>query len=77
MNPGSGDVDLWPITEQSKLFDLIGDVQRDVGVTLTESCLMVPTKSLSGLFFPSDVKFINCQRCTRSNCPGRKADYIG
>lgn len=53
MNPGSGNIDVWPIEEQRPLFRLIGeDAQRWSGVTLTDSLLMVPNKSISGFFLP-------------------------
>ncbi len=73
MNPGS--LPEWPITEQPRLFSLFGDVKQLIGVELTESYLMSPIKSISGLIFPTDVSFVNCQLCPRENCPGRKAPY--
>ena len=75
MNPGSGDVDLWPIEQQEQLFSLLGDVKDSIGVQLTDSHLMVPNKSVSGIYFPTDIKFINCQYCTRKDCPSRKAPF--
>lgn len=73
MNPGS--LEDWPIREQVKLFDLLGDPQKAIGVELTESCLMIPTKSLSGIRFATEITFENCQLCSRENCPGRRAPY--
>jgi hypothetical protein len=70
MNPGS--LAQWPITEQAVLFDLIGDVKGDIGVTLTDSFLMVPAKSVSGFFFSSETHYENCQLCPMKNCPGRR-----
>jgi len=75
MNPGSGNVDVWPITQQRMLFELIGDVQKDSGVYLTNSFLMVPTKSVSGILFPSESGYRNCEVCTRKSCLHRKAPY--
>jgi hypothetical protein len=75
LSPGSL-VD-WPITEQTKLFALFGDTERLVGVRLTDSLLMVPRKSVSGLLFPSEEGFVACQLCDRANCPGRKAPRGG
>ena len=40
----------WPIEEQQPLFRLLGDTERAVGVRLTDSMLMVPTKSVSGIY---------------------------
>ena len=75
INPGSGNVDTWPIIQQQQLFSLIGGVTEDTGVRLTESCLMLPTKSTSGLHYGSDKEFINCSLCERKNCPRRRAEY--
>lgn len=75
MNPGSGDVDVWPIRQQAPLFEVLGDVEGAIGVRLTESYLMVPDKSVSGVFFPSDTSYVNCQSCTRAICPDRRAPY--
>lgn len=73
MNPGS--LADWPITEQIPLFKLIGNVEDMIGVKLTESCLMVPIKSVSGIHFPKQGSWENCQLCPREECPGRKAPY--
>jgi cobalamin-dependent methionine synthase I len=75
INPGSGNEENWPITQQKLLFPLIGDVTGDIGVRLTDSCLMVPTKSVSGIFYPSASEFCNCLVCERRNCPNRRADF--
>ena len=75
LSPGSL-VD-WPITEQPKLFSIFGDTERLIGVRLTDSMLMVPRKSISGIFFPSEEGFVACQLCDRERCQGRKAPYNG
>lgn len=73
MSPGS--LADWPIEEQRPLFSLLGVAGNAIGVTLTENLVMTPTKSLSGLFFPKDVLFVNCELCPRENCIGRRAPY--
>lgn len=73
MSPGS--LEDWPITEQTKLFSIFGDTEKAVGVRLTDSLLMLPRKSISGILFPSDEGFVACQLCERENCPSRKAAY--
>ena len=73
MSPGSlGD---WPIQEQRPLFLLLKAAEESIGVRLNESLLMIPRKSVSGLYFPTEVTFYNCQLCPRQNCEGRKAPY--
>jgi hypothetical protein len=73
MSPGS--LEDWPITEQPKLFSLFGNTERVIGVRLTDSLLMVPRKSISGILFPSEENFISCRLCPREVCPSRKAPY--
>jgi hypothetical protein len=77
MNPGSGNRNVWPINQQKQLFDMLGDVEALIGVTLTESFLMLPNKTVSGIFFPTEVRFESCQLCTRKNCPRRRSAYTG
>jgi len=73
MNPGS--LESWPITQQRALFPVLGDVEALIGVELTESCLMIPVKSVSGIFFPTEVRFESCRLCPREVCGGRRAPY--
>jgi hypothetical protein len=73
MNPGS--LEDWPLQEQRPLFSLLGDVTGLTGVRLTESLLMLPAKSVSGLLFASEVEFASCQLCPRAVCPNRRAAY--
>lgn len=74
LSPGS--LDDWPITEQAKLFSIFGDTDKLIGVRLTESMLMIPRKSISGIFFPSEEGFTACQLCDREQCEGRKAPRL-
>ena len=73
MAPGS--LPDWPIEEQKPLFQLLGDVPASIGVTLTESLLMLPAKSVSGIYFPTETSFFSCQLCPRERCDSRKARY--
>ncbi len=73
MAPGS--LKDWPITQQTQLFSLLGDVAGAIGVELTESFLMVPMKSVSGVYFPTETTFHSCSLCPRKDCPGRSAPY--
>lgn len=75
MNPGS--LPDWPIEQQGDLFRVLGDASERIGVQLTDRFLMVPIKSVSGLRFPSDSGFENCQLCPREGCPNRTAPYRG
>lgn len=73
MAPGS--LPDWPIEEQAPLFQLLGDVDASIGVKLTDSLLMLPAKSISGIYFPTEVSFFSCQLCPRERCESRKAKY--
>jgi len=75
MNPGSGEATMWPIEQQRELFALLGDVEGQTGVELTESFLMIPNKTVSGILFPTDVDFRSCQLCRRAGCPSRAAPF--
>ena len=73
MNPGS--LEDWPLPEQRALFALLGDPRQSIGVSLTDSLLMVPVKSISGILFPTEESFASCQLCPREVCPSRRAPY--
>lgn len=73
MNPGS--LPDWPISEQGPLFTILGEGPKTIGIQLTDSFLMLPIKSVSGIYFPAEFSYENCLLCPREKCPGRKAAY--
>lgn len=73
MSPGS--LKDWPIREQKNLFSILEDVQSAIGVRLMRSFLMMPRKSVSGIYFPTEIPFLSCQLCPRKDCPSRQAAY--
>lgn len=73
MAPGS--LEDWPITQQRQLFEAMDGLDQQIGVKLTDSYLMLPIKSISGIRFPSEDHFESCMLCPRENCPGRRAAY--
>ena len=75
MSPGAADKDIWPIEQQRELFSVFPDVEDLIGVRVTESCLMVPNKSVSGIRFPTEISFESCQLCRRENCPSRRTHF--
>jgi hypothetical protein len=63
------------LTQQRTLFSLFGDY--DVGVTLTDSCLMRPLKSVSGLIGLGPAERVAafgspCDRCELYSCAMRR-----
>lgn len=77
MNPGSANADVWPIAQQRPLFALFDGATDEIGVQLTESHLMIPDKSVSGVMFTSTTGYVNCHVCDRENCPNRRAPFLG
>lgn len=62
----------WPVTEQHLLFSLLPD--NFCGVRLTESALMMPIKSISGIIgIGKKVKYTEylCDRCNIKDCTYR------
>lgn len=73
MNPGS--LEDWPLQQQSPMFDLLGQAPQKIGVSLTESYVLIPLKSVTGVQFVTQEKFMNCRLCPRENCEGRREPY--
>jgi len=70
----------WPLQQQRRLFALFADVDP-MDVALTETCLMSPRKSVSGIFgilpegIESDTGHCNpCNECRKTDCIARRAD---
>ena len=72
---GPGSLQDWPLEEQRPLFSILKSAKKTIGVKLTESLLMLPKKSVSGIYFPTELTFYSCQLCPRERCEGRKASY--
>ncbi len=63
----------WSLTEQKQLFDLLGGDPS--GVTLLDSCLMMPVKSISGIIGIGkkvNEKQYGCNFCELETCYKRK-----
>ncbi|MCF7972886.1 MAG: methionine synthase [Phycisphaerae bacterium] len=63
----------WDVAEQKKLFSLLPD--RCCNITLTDSCLMIPIKSVTGIMGlgPNLQRLeYNCQLCEKPDCIMRK-----
>ena len=63
----------WPVAGQGELFDQLGEFP--VAVSLTESCLMLPMKSVSGIIGVGThirKRPYSCQICKNKNCTYRK-----
>lgn len=63
----------WNVSDQHKLFSLFDEAPR--GVTLTDSALMNPVKSISGVIgICENVKYkdYHCRLCKSKDCTYRK-----
>jgi len=73
-SPGSGN---WDISQQKNIFQIIP--ADKIGVKLTDSCMMIPKKSLSwvvgvgkNITTPSKEEGHSCKTCQAENCQFRK-----
>ena len=71
INPESGNRNLWDINELEKEFRIFEKHNCLRNIKLTKSCLMLPNKSICGIFFPSEEEFRTCYVCNKTNCPRR------
>ena len=63
----------WSVIDQHKLFGLFP--KRFCGISLTESALMIPIKSVSGIIaMGNPIRFVehNCDSCRHPNCSYRE-----
>lgn len=77
LNPGS--LPQWPVSGQQELFAILGGrvfVEKAIGVTYSDSFLMLPSKTVSGIAFESEVFYENCQHCPLTRCPNRRAKQL-
>ena len=77
INPGS--LEKWPVSGQRELFAILGGreyVKETIGVVYTDSFLMLPSKTVSGIAFESEVFYENCQHCPLERCPNRRAKRV-
>lgn len=72
LSPGAADPQVWDIRDQQPLFQLFEDAEKLVGVRLTETFLMIPNKSVSGIAFAGNEAMSDCRFCTRQDCKQRK-----
>ena len=66
----------WALSEQKMLFSLIGE--NSIGITLNDSCLMYPTKSVSGIIgIGENIKKreYGCKICNNQTCIYRKISH--
>jgi len=70
-SPGHCD---WDVSQQKTVFHILRE--DCAGIRLTDSCLMIPRKSMSGIFGigDSDITDYNpCRTCEKHDCVGRRS----
>jgi hypothetical protein len=65
----------WDVGQQEAVFQAVAN--SSTGIRLTERCLMIPQKSISGIIGigPPDGSMVNynpCQTCNKYDCQGRR-----
>jgi hypothetical protein len=72
--PGTGEMQLWSITELSTLFNTITDhVESDAH--MVRDAYMLPNKTICGLMFSSNKPYFSCSECKREHCQDRKVPF--
>lgn len=73
-NPGS--TPTWGLEEQQKIFSIFSKeaVQEKIGVDLTDTFMMIPRKSVSGVMGQAISDYHNCVEC-RLTCEYRQMPY--
>jgi hypothetical protein len=74
--PGSGTGRLFGIEQQKVLFEILNP-QKNIGVNLSSSFLMVPKKSVSGIYAVTRQEYVACQYCPRERCQNRRKPFSG
>ncbi|MDO4618709.1 MAG: vitamin B12 dependent-methionine synthase activation domain-containing protein [Clostridia bacterium] len=69
-SPGYGD---WDICDQQKIINLL-DATKKIGITLTESMMMIPTKSVTAVMGigKEQNSCHSCENCDKKDCEFRK-----
>ncbi len=75
-SPGTGTGRLFGIEQQKGIFEIL-DPQTNIGVHLSPSFLMVPRKSVSGIYAVTSREYVACQYCPRERCVSRKKPFSG
>jgi len=74
-SPGSGTGELFTLEQQAALFSML-EPNKNVGVRLMSSYMMVPRKSVSGVFGATREEYVSCVHCPRQ-CESRMRPYGG
>lgn len=65
----------WPIEGQTLLFELLGELPEQIGLSLLPNHIMKPTKSVSGIMFEATEPINRCRLCDMDGCFERGRHY--
>lgn len=74
LSPGT--VPDWSVEDVKKFFKLLDGEYQKLNVKVLDSGLIDPLKSTSGIVFPTEDNFKECNICNQANCPNREAAFI-
>ena len=72
INPGS--IKDWSTIEVNKIYNLLKN-PINLGISVLESGMINPVRSVSGFMFLSESEFHNCILCRKVDCPNRRAEF--
>ncbi len=76
---GPGETETWNMEQQAVIYNILmssDEVKSKVNVRITQSSLLVPKKSTSGLLAQTEGVYIQCNFCPLK-CEYRRAKYLG
>ncbi|AKA70604.1 hypothetical protein [Clostridium scatologenes] len=73
VNPGST-ID-WNMDELRKIFNILDDPMKYIGVSLNDKFYMTPSKTYAGIYFHNENNYKNCLMCPGTECPLREVPY--
>jgi hypothetical protein len=65
----------WPVKQTKELVSLLGNVEDSIGVRLTDSLVLMPVNSVSGILYPTKMRLERCHVCPNETCRERRTAY--
>jgi hypothetical protein len=70
-----GETEAWPEGDRKLIFSILGDVENNLPVKLSNKGIIDPLYSACGIFYTAKMVFEGCQICSQEPCMGRRAPY--
>jgi tRNA A37 threonylcarbamoyladenosine synthetase subunit TsaC/SUA5/YrdC len=65
----------WTIKQTKELVSLLGNLEEAIGIRLTDSMVLMPTNSVSGILYPTATRIERCHVCPNETCRERRTAY--